>query len=426
MKRKILLKAPILTQSGYGEQSRYAMRALRSREDLFDIYIQPIMWGATSWSREYDEEREWIDNTIQKTVNYVQSNPNSQGPSIFDYSLQVTIPNEFEKLAKINVGYTAGIETTKVHHDWIIKSNQNVDKVITTSNHSRDILSQTEYEAYNQAGQTVKLRTNVPVNTVNYCVKEFKDLPELNLNLAYDRNLLCVAQWGPRKNLEKTILWFVEEFRNEEVGLVVKANMAKNCLIDRENLRNNITEFLLQNNLLETTCKVYLLHGDLTDAEMHSLYKNEKLTGLVSLTCGEGFGLPIFEAAYSGLPVAATGWSGHLDFLQDDDGNDLFYNIAYDLKQVPQQVVWEGIIVEDCMWAEAREFPAKQAMRKLIDFPELSINPEKSIRERFAPEIMYDKFVNEIIEFDNRLGIIGEDAQDDWLSDIDSIIQEYE
>ena len=65
-------------------------------------------------------------------------------------------------------------------------------------------------------------------------------------------------------------------------------------------------------------------------------------------------------------------------------------------------------------------------MRKLVDFPELSINPEESIRERFAPEIMYDKFVNEITEFDNRLGIIGEGTQDDWLSDIDSIIQEYE
>tara|TARA_B100000282_G_C31713909_1_gene482536 strand:- start:26 stop:1306 length:1281 start_codon:yes stop_codon:yes gene_type:complete len=426
MKRKILLRGPVLTQSGYGEQSRYAMRALRSREDLFDIYIQPIVWGATSWSREYDEERQWIDNIIKKTVGYFQSNPNPSGP-IFDYSLQATIPNEFEKLARINIGYTAGIETTKVHHDWIIKTNQNTDKVITTSNHSRDILSQTEYEAVNEAnGQTVKLRTNVPINTVNYCVKEYKNLPELQLNLDYNKNLLCVAQWGPRKNLEKTILWFMQEFRDEEVGLVIKANMAKNCLIDRVNLQDNIKQLIANNDLLDTTCKVYLLHGDLTDAEMHSLYKNEKILGLVSLTCGEGFGLPIFEAAYSGLPVAATGWSGHLDFLQDEKGNDLFYNIAYDLTKVPEQVVWEGVIVNDCMWAQAREQPAKQAMRKLIDSPELSINAEKSIRKRFSPEIMYDKFVNEIIEFDNRLGIIDEDVQDDWLSDIDSIIQEYE
>ena len=37
-----------------------------------------------------------------------------------------------------------------------------------------------------------------------------------------------------------------------------------------------------------------------------------------------------------------------------------------------------------------------------------------------------DDIKTESIEFDNRLGLIDEDVQDDWLSDIDSIIQEYE
>ena len=37
MKKKIFVKGPVLSQSGYGEQSRFALRALKSREDLFDI-----------------------------------------------------------------------------------------------------------------------------------------------------------------------------------------------------------------------------------------------------------------------------------------------------------------------------------------------------------------------------------------------------
>ena len=44
MKKKILVRGPVLSQSGYGEQSRFALRALKSREDLFDIYILPIAW----------------------------------------------------------------------------------------------------------------------------------------------------------------------------------------------------------------------------------------------------------------------------------------------------------------------------------------------------------------------------------------------
>ena len=73
MKKKILFKAPVLTRSGYGEQSRFALRALRSREDLFDIYIQPLQWGNTSWINESSEERKWMDQTIEKTIHYIQS-----------------------------------------------------------------------------------------------------------------------------------------------------------------------------------------------------------------------------------------------------------------------------------------------------------------------------------------------------------------
>ena len=32
MKQKVLVKGPVLTQSGYGEQARFALRALRSKE----------------------------------------------------------------------------------------------------------------------------------------------------------------------------------------------------------------------------------------------------------------------------------------------------------------------------------------------------------------------------------------------------------
>ena len=241
-KRKILLKGPVLTQSGYGEQTRFAMRSIKSREDLFDIYIMPTVWGNTGWSREHNEERSWIDEKIQKTIQYIQSG------GTFDYSLQSLIPNEFEKIAKVNLGYTAGVETTKVHHDWILKPNQVVNKIITTSNHTRDTLLNTEYTGTDKnTNQQVLVKMNIPVKTVNYCVKQYDKIPQLQLNLKHNINFLCVAQWGPRKNIENTIKWFVEEFRDEEVGLVVKTNLARNCVMDRSataNIINNLSKEL--------------------------------------------------------------------------------------------------------------------------------------------------------------------------------------
>ena len=310
MKKKILLKGPILTRSGYGEQARFALRSLRSREDLFDIHIMPLDWGRTSWISLIDEERKWIDDTIEKTIAYVQ------GGGKYDISLQVTIPNEFERIATTNIGYTAGIETDRVAPVWIQKGNEAVDKLIVVSEHSKQVFENTQVTAQNGVtGEIVDdYKLNNPIEAVGYPVKSYNNLPELEINTTTDFNFLVVAQNGPRKNIPNTIKWFVEEFADDEnVGLILKSNLSKNCLMDREKMFHDLKEFL--NHLPEHKCKVYLLHGDMTDEEMHSLYVNKNVSAFLSLAHGEGFGLPIFEAAYSSLPVVSVVWSGQADFL---------------------------------------------------------------------------------------------------------------
>ena len=392
MKKKILLKGPVLTRSGYGEQARFALRSLRSREDLFDIYIQPLQWGKTSWLNDMNEERAWMDQTIEKTIHYIQ-----QGGR-FDISLQVTIPNEFEALAPVNIGYTAGIETTKVAHEWILKSNQ-MDKIIVVSNHSKNVFLNTVYEAVNKnTGEEVQLKMDTPVETVNYPVKTFDFLPEIEINVDTSFNFLAVAQFGPRKNLPNTIKWFVEEFRNDDVGLILKANIAKNCLMDREQLQIQLKQML--DGLGERKCKVYLLHGDMTDEEMHALYKHPKVDAFVALPHGEGFGLPIFEAAYSGLPVVATGWSGQLDFLVDEKGKCQFYNVAFDLQPVQKEVVWKGVLIENSMWAFPRETSAKEQMRLCYENTKAGTDVFNNtlLVERFSADKVYKKFITNIVE----------------------------
>ena len=407
MKKKILLKGPLLTRSGYGEQARFALRSLRSREDLFDIYIQPLQWGQTSWVSELDEERQWIDQIIEKTIGFIR-----QGGK-FDVSLQVTIPNEFEKLATENIGYTAGIETNKVSHQWLQKVNQ-MDKILVISSHSKNVFEDTVYQAeFEETGEKVILKANVPIETINYPVKTFSSLPELDLQITTPFNFVSVAQFGPRKNLHNTIKWLIEEFRNEDVGLVLKSNLAKNCFMDRKRLFAELKRFVKEQG--ERKCKIYLLHGDMTDAEIHSLYKHPKINAFISLPHGEGFGLPIFEAAYSGLPVVTVGWSGQLDFLVDPEGNDRFYNVAFDLQPVQKEVHWEGVIIPESMWAFARENSAKQEMRKCYDDnnQQDSINFANELVERFSKEKMYEEFVSYIYKPDPELEM--------WLKKLDEM-----
>ena len=122
MRKRVLVKGPVLSRSGYGEQARFAMRSLREYEDRFDIYIAPTNWGKLSWTWEDTEERQWMDAIIEKTMIYESQCGALPGNQKYDISLQVTIPNEWDRnLADYNVGYTAGIETDRTSAVWIQK-----------------------------------------------------------------------------------------------------------------------------------------------------------------------------------------------------------------------------------------------------------------------------------------------------------------
>ena len=363
MKKKVLVEGPILTQSGYGEHARFVMRSLRSQEDVFDIYAIPLNWGQTSWLFEDNEERRWVDSIIAKTVQYAQAGGQ------FDVYVHVGIPNELKRKAPITIEVTAGIETTKCSPEWLDILNRECDKIITVSQHSKDVLEQTSWKAQDQFGRVLDLQLTKPVEVVGYPIKEFNKYTEEyakeKFPLDYDFNFLCVAQWGPRKNLENTIRWFVEEFKTEKVGLVCKVNYANNSLIDREKCEKTIEDILKSygNHL----CKVYLLHGDMSEEEVHNLYVHPQIKAIVNFGHGEGFGLPLFEAAYCGLPVIAPDYSGHKDFLYAEvDGKKkaFFSKVPYELKEIQPEVVWNGVLIKESEWAYVKPLGAKMAMRE--------------------------------------------------------------
>ena len=418
-KNRILLYAPVLTRSGYGEQSRFALRALRSRPDLFDIFIQPLEWGNTSWITDDTEERRFIDQMIEKTIIHVQNNGG------FDSSLQVTIPNEWNPIHPRNIGYTAGMETTRIDAAWIEPSNK-MDKIIVVSNHSKNVYESTVYEQEVE-GTNDKRRYMVttPIDAVGYPVKKFENAEVPDLSLDTDYNFLCVAQMGPRKNIDSTIKWFIDEFKDDaDVGLVLKTNFAKNCQVDREVCHGRVLGIV--NQYPDKKCKIYLLHGDMTDEELHGIYKHPKISAALSCTHGEGFGLPLFEAAYMGAPVVAPGWSGQLDFLCDENGKSHFYNISFDIQPIPENVVWQNVIPAGSMWCYPRENSARQQMRQCIDDVKKGTAQAAAsqyaaqLQERFDEQALYHQFIEALgIDFNEE-----ELDVENWLAELD--IEEIE
>ncbi len=360
MKKKVLIRGPILTASGYGEHARMVYRALKSESELFDLFIHPVTWGQTSWLWEDNQERRDIDELINKTQTYSQQGGN------FDIALLVTIPNEWERVAPVTIGITAGIESSKVSAEWLAKTNQTVDKVIVPSEFSAEVFKKTSYKAQDQFGKELYLKLEKPIEVIGYPVKKFDSLPNLNLNLDYDFNFLCIAQAGPRKNLEKTIDYFYKTFKDKKVGLVLKISKANNCVRDKLFCMDMLKT--LQGQYPDALCKTYLLHGFMTDSEIHALYVEPKIKCLLSLTHGEGFGLPLFEAAYSGLPIISHEWGGQTDFLfVEENGKKKahFSKVEFDLKEIQPEAAWQGVLEKDSKWAYPKEFSACTKMMEV-------------------------------------------------------------
>ena len=250
--KKLLINAPLYSNSGYGSMSRFALDVLKDHQDKFDIYVNVLNWGQTGWMHEETEEYKFIHQLRVKTEQYTQANG---GKPQFDVSLQITIPNEWKRMAAVNIGYTAGIETTHISPAWLEPS-QMMDRIITISNFSRDVFLNTVFQ--DQQGNQHKVAT--PIDVVHFPVRQSTD-GSIELDLQAPFNFLTVNQWGPRKNMEQLVSAFVDEFRNEDVGLVIKTNHANDSIMDRLKIEEGIRLLLASKG--ERKCRIHLIHGRL-------------------------------------------------------------------------------------------------------------------------------------------------------------------
>ena len=372
--KKVLLRGPILSRSGYGEHARQVYSYLETRDDI-DLKVQVLPWGITPWYLNADDLDGMIGRILAKSTNI-------QNPSGFDVSIQVQLPNEWDTtIAEKNIGVTAAIETTFANPAWVSPHCEKMNLVIVPSEHAKESLV--------NAGTS-----STPIEVVHECYYEelTKEGSSIDLGLETDFNFLTIGVLTgltpatDRKNLFFLLKWFVEEFKDDkDVGLIVKTNRGRETSVDRKG-----TKFLLEKILRELnhkgTPKIYLLHGPMSRTEMNSLYKDEKVKAFVSTTRGEGFGLPHLESAASGLPIIATNWSAHKEFL--DLGKWL--KLDYDLVEVPSEKIDNQVFLPGMKWAQVKEENFKDTIRKFYQKPDLPKKWAKDLSQKLLKEYSLD------------------------------------
>ena len=310
---KVVISSPVATQSGYGHHAREIITNLIERKDAeWDIKLLSMPWGHTPFT--YPISDDWKRRIIPLPIQFQ--------PDIF---IQITVPTEFQPVGKLNIGVTAGTEGDICPAEWIDCINR-MQIVVVPSKFTKEVFE-------NTAKSSNKLITCKLIVVPEY----FNELVYTTLNAGGNLDILdqieeqfaflSVGHWltgnigEDRKNVSGVIYSFVNAFKGKKSmpALILKTSGATYSTMDRMDIENRIGQVLDQPIFKNTKLpNIYLLHGDLTDTEMNSLYNHPKVKAMYSLTKAEGFGRPLLEFATTGKPLIVPFQTGQKDFLNEE------------------------------------------------------------------------------------------------------------
>ena len=408
MKKLVVMCAPFSTRSGYGDHARSIYYSIMDRDDI-DIKCLDVRWGTTPRNHlnpKVPRHKKLLDC-------FVDFEELKEQPDVY---IDIRIPNEFANPGKFNIGITAGVETDVVSPEFLAgMNNMNLNIVpstFTAATFGKCTYDQVEDMPDGQKQKTGDIKLDKPIEVLfegadtdvyhpmdKYEIKsDFTN--ELTELIKEDFAYLHVGQWTKgnfgedRKNIPLMIKCFLETFSNisNPPALVLKISGANFSVLDKHQTVKGLNEIKEKFSQVESLPNIYLVHGDLTIQEMAILYNHPKIRAFITCTHGEGFGRPMLEASCCDLPVIASKWSGHMDFLTDSDS--LLINGF--LKEVPKSALWKPIIVKPGKWFNVNEADVKRKLRtfykkhKLIEKKARRLG--RNNRRKYSLNKMAEKF----------------------------------
>ena len=408
-KKTVVISAPVDTYSGYGARARDIVKALLASAK-YDVKILSQRWGDTRFGYLADHNETAIQECI---IPSLTSRP--------DIWVQVTIPVEFEPIGTFNIGITAGIETTVAKPDWIEGLNR-MDLNLVSSKHSKDVFQAMDYSEQDKKTKKVirQIKLNKPVEILlegadlnkyfeytdkQHYTSQYREVVDTLNGITESFCYLFVGHWlqgdlgHDRKNIGYTVKTFLETFKNKPTppALILKTSSATTSVLDREEILRRIDSIKKEVNSSKLP-NIYLLHGDMTDQEMNALYNHSKIKAMLCLSKGEGFGRPMLEFTLVGKPVIASGWSGHLDFLDPQ----LSLLIGGTLEQVHPSATNQWIS-EESQWYKADDAQATRAIKEVYKnyktYKEQAKKLKYKNKNNFALSNMQTKLENYLSEY---------------------------
>lgn len=190
--------------------------------------------------------------------------------------------------ASANVGYTM-FEANTVPKNWVNFCNR-MDRIVVPSNFCKDIFS-------------IAGVNNVEVVPLGVDDEKFRTISKCNKQFTF----LSIGTWIDRKGWDILLNAFVKEFENQDdVVLQIKTS---NSTKQEKDL---VLDYLSK---LPNRPKIAICNAKLNEEVIPTLYQQADCYVLPSY--GEAFSLTYLEAMACGIPVIATNYGGHLDYLDN-------------------------------------------------------------------------------------------------------------
>tara|TARA_R100001377_G_scaffold21042_1_gene11100 strand:+ start:426 stop:1730 length:1305 start_codon:yes stop_codon:yes gene_type:complete len=404
MKNTFVISCPIDTYSGYGARARDFVKSLVEL-DKYDVKILSQRWGNTTQGFIERNKDQWgfLNKLI---IPGLQEKP--------DYWCMITVPNEFQPVGKYNIGLTAGIETTNCDVEWVEGCNR-MDLILTSSEHSKNSFIASKFQ-HSENKDDIKQITK-PVEVlfeganldVYKIINEFENQKLYNTidSIPEDFSYLVVGHWmqgnfgHDRKNIAFTIKSFYETFKDKpnQPALILKTSKVNASVGDREGILRRI-EDIKKSIVGKNLPSVYLLHGEFSDVEMNEVYNHPKVKAMISFTKGEGFGRPLLEFSLVDKPIIASGWSGHVDFL-DKDSTAL---CGGKVNPIDQSAVVEKMLIANSGWFDIDHNYVNHFYNEIINNYDSWLVKAKNQGKISRKKFSFDKMTKRISEiFDKNL-----------------------
>lgn len=313
--------------------------------------------------------------------------------------LQHTVPQEFNPIAPISIGLTAGYEADKVHPGWINSVNRMTATIVSSKFAKQGFLSSV-YKLQNGGTLAVDKQDRIEVVTEGIDVDRYGKPGGSTLRARVAESVrepfvfLASGMWlqgqfgHDRKDIGRTVKLFVETFRGrKDVALILKTQMITPSESDRSEVVRRLESLVGDIK----SPRVYLIHGELTDEEMIDLNHLKNVKAMISLTHGEGFGRPLAEFALTGKPIVTTSFGGQTDFLS----RKLTPFVKSELRNIHPSAHAEGMTPPGGQWGYATDVSVHSTLHDVVENYDMwrakAMQMKAHIAQNFSFEAMKDQ-----------------------------------